>query len=380
MSEINEPLYQKIYNHIINQMKTGSLVQGDKIPSEKELAEEFGVSRITSKKALEMLADNGLIRRMPGKGSFVIGENEQQESRVPLQEKSKESSYLVGVVISDFSESYGSGLISGIEKEASDNDYFIIPRRSYGKQDMEERAIEALIDIGVDGIIVMPVHGEYYSPKILRLILDGFPITVIDRRLKGIPAPFVGSDNIDAAKKATDYLLKLGHKDICFISPPPTNTSAIEERVDGFVKSHAANGIAIDETIWITDIICTMPGKNTIENIKADIERIKKHIKSNPQITCFFAVEYNIAVLVNEAIKELGMNVPNDISIVCFDGPGSFTEEYFFTHIRQREELMGAAAFKLIQNQIEGISSDAKEIFMDTDLIIGTSTKDINCG
>ena len=56
---------------------------GSKLPSEKELMEQYNVSRITSKKALEMLADRNIIVRMPGKGSFVLEENEQDRENLP---------------------------------------------------------------------------------------------------------------------------------------------------------------------------------------------------------------------------------------------------------------------------------------------------------
>lgn len=375
MNDFNEPLYQKIYNSIIEGMNNGTYGAGDRIPSEKELAQQFSVSRITSKKALEMLAENGLIIRMPGKGSFVLGDKEPEiilES--PLDNSKGASSFLIGVIIPDFSESYGMGLISGIEAEASGNGYFIVPRRSYGHQDIEEEAIEALISSGVDGIIIMPVHGEYYSPKILRLILDGYPIVIIDRQLKGIPTPFVGTDNVEATKIGINYLLELGHRNISILSPSPNNTTTIENRIEGFKKSYAEHGIAVDQSIWLIDLICTLPSKNDDVHIKNDIERIKKLLVENPQITCLFAIEYNIALLAQEAIRAIGKKVPEDISIMCFDSPSNFIGEYYLTHIRQGEEQMGRLAFGLLQKQIEENERQITESFIEAKLVKGKST------
>lgn len=67
-----ELLYQKIYNDLLQGIRSQKYPPGSRLPSEKELAEQYGVSRITSKKALEMLADRNLITRRPGKGSYVL--------------------------------------------------------------------------------------------------------------------------------------------------------------------------------------------------------------------------------------------------------------------------------------------------------------------
>ena len=66
MSE-NKTLYQKIYNYIYDKIVSGEYSEGEKLPTEKELATQFDVSNITSKKALGMLVSAGLIKRMSGK-------------------------------------------------------------------------------------------------------------------------------------------------------------------------------------------------------------------------------------------------------------------------------------------------------------------------
>ncbi|HBM79874.1 MAG TPA: GntR family transcriptional regulator, partial [Clostridiaceae bacterium] len=377
MNEMNQPLYLKIYDMLLDGIKNGKYDGGSRLPSEKELAEEFSVSRITSKKALEMLANDGYILRMPGKGSFVIENNDNKISEQNNKGKKEAcKKIIVGVIIPDFSSSYGMRLFLSIQKEAYENDCFIIPYFSYSRQELEEKAIDELTQLGVDGIIIMPAHGENYNPKLVRLVLDGFPVVVIDRYLKGIPAAFVGSDNVNAAKKATDYLIDLGHKNISFVSPPMTNTSTIEDRKDGFIRSHAEKGVAIDESLWITNLVSTIPRTRDKANLQKDVENIKNLIIKNPQITCFFVIEYNLALLVLKAVKSLGKRIPDDISILCFDSPSDVLEDCFFTHIQQNEEKMGVQAFQLFLKQLND-STVSDKVILGTDLIIGKSTKSI---
>ena len=68
---MTEPLYEQIYKNILTNIETGQLKPGDRVPSEKELSTQYNVSRITSKRALQILDQQGLIDRARGKGSFV---------------------------------------------------------------------------------------------------------------------------------------------------------------------------------------------------------------------------------------------------------------------------------------------------------------------
>lgn len=81
------PLYEQIYNDIIEGIENGTYKKGDRLPSEKELSEKYCVSRITSKKALELLAEEGRIIRMAGKGSFVSGAELTEEVQAAEEEE-----------------------------------------------------------------------------------------------------------------------------------------------------------------------------------------------------------------------------------------------------------------------------------------------------
>ena len=63
--------YNKIYIDLLNEIKTGVYKPGDQLPTELEISERYNVSRITSKKAIELLSQDGLVTRIPGKGTFV---------------------------------------------------------------------------------------------------------------------------------------------------------------------------------------------------------------------------------------------------------------------------------------------------------------------
>ena len=374
MNTSNYPLYIQIYNSLLDGINTGKYKAGEKVPSEKELVEQFNVSRITAKKALNKLANEGYITRRRGRGSFVAKDFIIDEKFV----KNKANvlnvgAPVIGLVITDFSESYGIGLVLGIEDKISELGGYLVLRRSFGEKEKEEEAIQSLLKMGVNGIILLAVQGEHYSNEILRLVLNGFPLVLVDRRLPGIDAAVVCSDNVAAAKKATDYLLDLGHTSIAFLSPPPIDTSTIEDRIDGFIKSHANHGVIVDRALWCIDLTSTLPGHFKSPNIKQDKMKIISMLKSNLHITAIFAVEYNIALIAKEAIQEIGKKIPDDISIICFDGPRYKVGDSFFTHIRQNEEQMGCIAVEILYDQISGKENKSKKL-LDVKLVIRAST------
>lgn len=374
MGTENSPLYMQIYNSLLDGINTGKYKLGGKLPSEKELVEQFNVSRITAKKALNKLASEGYIIRRPGKGSFVAKDFVIDEKFVKNRANVLNvGAPVIGLIITDFSESYGVGLVAGIEDKLSELNGYLVLKRSFGEKEKEEEAIRSLLKMGVNGIILLAVQGEHYSYEILRLVLDSFPLVLVDRRLPGIQAAVVCSDNVAAAKKATDYLLDLGHTSIAFLSPPPLDTSTIEDRIEGFIKSHANRGVMVDRALWCNDLTSTLPGHFKLANIEQDKKKIISLLKNNPNITAIFAVEYNIALIAKEAIKEIGKKIPEDISIICFDGPRCRIGNSFFTHIRQDEERMGRIAVEILYDQISGKENKSKNL-LDTRLVVGAST------
>lgn len=343
----NRPMYEQIYESLRQAIISGQYQVGDRVPSEKELADQYGVSRITTKRALEMLAAEGWVSRQPGRGSFVT--DERPSAPRPAANAAPETeAELIGLIMTDFDESYGSTLLAGIEKAAAEVGCFVVLRRSLGDPAREEKAIQALLKLGVDGMIVFPAQNEHFSAEILKLVINQFPLVLVDRHLKGVAAASVSTDNVGAARRGIDYLLDLGHSNIGLLTPPPMDTTAIEDRLEGFIQAHAERGVMVDRSLWLT-VTATLPSNFRQPNIDRDIELIKEHLRKHPHLTAFFAIEYNIALLAREAARQLGLRVPEDLSILCFDSPRSpLLGDFRFTHMLQDEEGMGRTALQSV--------------------------------
>ncbi|MFD2615027.1 GntR family transcriptional regulator [Paenibacillus gansuensis] len=373
----SKPMYERIFEALRQQIESKHYQVGDRVPSEKELGDEYNVSRITSKKALELLANEGYIVRQPGRGSFVAEPSKPGAaagSGVSNFQRGRNTSgkLLIGLIITDFGDSYGTGLVYGMEEASRNADSYLVVRRTFGIPALEEQAIKGLLELGVDGLIIFPAQGEFFNAEILKLVIERFPFVLVDRHLKGISAGSISTDNVAAAKAGAEYLFGLGHHQIGFLTQPPADTTAIEERIEGFIQAHAEHGIPVDRELWMENITATLPSAYTDENKAKDIEKIKEHLLKYPQITALFAVEYNIARLAVSAVRELNLNVPDDISVICFDCPDT-NGIYQLTHLRQNQEEMGRMAFEHVLKLKEGDAVPGK-IQLEASLIIGEST------
>ncbi|MBD5461108.1 MAG: GntR family transcriptional regulator [Lachnospiraceae bacterium] len=353
-------LYEVIYDDLLSGIQNGTYPPGSRLPSEKELSEQYGVSRITSKKSLEMLADENLITRMPGKGSYVLGEGNQdtivQERKVTREREVKP--HLVGVVLDAFGQAFGSEMLLGIEYECRKRGYDMLLKCTYGDMEEENRAIRRMIELGVEGIILMCVQGENYNAEIMKLAIQGFPMVLVDRKLQGLQIPFVGTDHYQAAKELTDYLIGEGHKRICFLSQDLLRVSSVAERFEGYRDSHLEHGILTNESLWVTDINSMLPqADDRQEELEQNISRMEKYIQDNPDITAFFAASLEIGVSVQKILGNLGLEQEKEV--VFFDGLDvKYTSSS--THILQGEYLIGVTAVNTLDDRIKGKDVEEK--------------------
>jgi DNA-binding LacI/PurR family transcriptional regulator/DNA-binding transcriptional regulator YhcF (GntR family) len=352
-------LYERLRAHLLDEIRSGRLGVGDRIPSELALAEQFNVSRITSKKALETLERDGVIVRFRGKGSFVADTRPTADgvrrqaiaSGGPRLLPDALASQTVGFVFPDLSDVFGVRMFDGIEEQAAAHGLQLVVRRSRGHREIEMDAITRLVGAGVRGLIVFPIHGEYYNDELLRIVIDGFPVVLVDRYMKGIAVSSVGTNNVEAARALVDCLVEQGRRNLAFISPPPERTSSIEDRRRGFGAGLRAHRLGVDQANLLLTLSSTLPGEDQPTAMIKDIERINAFLDANPDRDGFVAVEYTLALLMQRVLEDRGQHdlVPY---VTCFDSPGNLIEPVRFTHVRQDEFAIGTTAVDTLVGQM----------------------------
>lgn len=352
-----EALYLRIKQDIIAQIQEGKLQPGELIATEKELAQRYGVSQITSKQALNLLAAEGYVERLRGKGTFVKsakpdevieGKQDKQDKLVKNDKQGNQLEDTVALILPSMKTKIDQRLLDGIERYCSEAGLNLLISISRESSTAEQRAIERFRLKGIQGFIIFPVEQESYSDAILRLTLDRFPMVLIDRYLKEIKAYSVSSNNMKGVHTAISRLLQLGHTKIAYISPEITNT-ATDERAKGYEMAFVDQGLSIDKSLW-----CML----SLQEIESGLseQRITQFINEHPEITAVFTVNAYLAEIVKNAIKAAHRQ---HIIHSTFDDV-----DYVFAHIRQHEDEVCRSAVSLLLEQLQGKYKPRRE-FID---------------
>ena len=350
-------LYERVRDYLLDEIRSGRLSPGDRLPSEMELAAQFHVSRITSKRALEILRQDGLATRIRGKGTFVaagsaVADAEpsipaRPEASVRAEKLVAERSGRIGFIAPDISDVFGVRMLDAIEERCAEHGLQLVLRRTRGSQEVENAAITAFVRSGLDGLIVFPVHGEYYNDALLRVVLDGFPVVLVDRYLKGIAVSSVSTDNYAAARALTNALLDRGHREIAFLSPPPERTSSIEDRRRGFGAALRERGLPVNSDRYLMSLASTLPGTHFADGFPDDVRRIRAFVDAHPEVTAYVVCEYILAVLLDRELGQGDDATPRP-TVACFDSPEDPFGENQFLHVRQDERAIGRAAVDIL--------------------------------
>ena len=357
-----ETLYRKIYDDLLAGIQDGTFREGDRLPSEKELADQYGVSRITSKKALEMLADKGHVFRRPGRGTFVSapvkdypdpGEGAADasgESETDEPEKSPS----IGIIMDSMSPSFGMEVLSGLEYECHRIGLLPYLSFTYGSIEKEQKAIQDMIRAGVSGIVLVCVQDKAYNEEILKLYVQHFPVILVDRRMPGIALPVVTTDNYKAAYELTELLMDAGHTRIGYISHSHMETSTIATRFHAFCDAMHARGLPVDSANIMQNMDAYIPkDDDEAVNIRAYKKELSDFIDTHTDLTAYFTVEFSIAVLLDSVLREKGLR--DKRQIVYFDGLGELPSPIAdLPHILQNQFQMGVQAIRNLERRIRG--------------------------
>ena len=350
------PKYRQIYDYLLQEISAGNLKPGDKLPSEKDLCASFNVSRITTKKALEMLVEGKIISRQRGRGSFV-----NEASSLSAPGKNAASFRTIAFLTPTFNDSFGTRLLYSVENTAEALGYHVILKLTHEDPVKEENALRDLDDKNVAGILMIPVHGEHYTAEILKQVLNKRPLVFVDRKMRGLPVPSVSTDCVAASEMAVRGLLKQGHRHIAFYSWPVIHTSTVEDRRQGFTRAFTGSGIPLNPA-YICDNLPLQDGLDVITN----------HLSKNPHISAVFTAQFEIALLVKRALSALNRKIRRDFAVITFDHPNYAEEFPEFSYLRQNEESIGRQAVEVLHRIIQGESGeDINDILIPAELETG---------
>lgn len=359
-------LYERILQHLKERIDRKELRPGDKLPTEMELARAFGVSRITSKRALEELRSAGLIYRVRGCGSFVA---EPHPPESPLSGGEAGSGYgKVIALVLPFPCSNGGILhtIRGASGIAGEKGYILDVRYSNHDPEEERALLQALYERGVGGIIFYPVSDRRNLDLLNTLSLEGYPIVSIDRYYESVPVSYVVSENRQGEYEAVKYLLELGHRDIAFLSDVRIeDATSVRNRYFGYCEALKESGADIrPELVANGDFRC--PDR------EAAMAALEAFLAQGA--TAFCCINDYMAVFVLQCLQGMGVEVPGAVSVAGFDDlEVSGIASVPLTTVRQDMERIGQEAARHIVESIESGTCPYLEKTVPVELIVRES-------
>jgi LacI family transcriptional regulator len=327
----------------------------------KDIAQEIGVSASTVSRALhdrnQKYKISEDVRNQIINTAKDMGYSPNQLARGLKLKKSLE----IGIVVPDISNPFFAMLVKNIARHLQQSGYSMSVYDSDETMTSEKRALQLVIEKRVDGIILASVG--LGKKHIQELIHRKIPVVMVDRCIDDIEVDSVSVDNTKGAYLATTYLIKEGHRKIAFIQGLH-GTYSNERRLEGYRQALKESAVQERTEYILGDDFRTLNGFLETKTLLSIID---------PPTAIFTAGDL-IALGALQAIKEAGLKIPKDISILTFDDP-MYTNYLSppMTAVAQPIDQMGEIAVKLIVNRINGSFTAPRKILLDPQLIVRES-------
>jgi LacI family transcriptional regulator, galactose operon repressor len=260
---------------------------------------------------------------------------------------------VLGVLVAEF-EPFSTELLKGVSEAIGATDYELLAFSGghRGKAvGWERRSLGRLAGSLIDGaIIVTPTVVDAGS---------GIPVVAVDPHTGPVDVPTVDSDNLAGAILATTHLLELGHRRIALVGGRPDLESA-RLREQGFREAMAAASVPVDESLVVV-------GGYRPETTEGPVRLL---LGRDDPPTAVFAANDLSAIRTMELAVELGLRVPEDLSVIGFDNvPESALSHPPLTTINQPLREMGATALEILVGILQGKEPEATHVRLPTSMV-----------
>jgi DNA-binding LacI/PurR family transcriptional regulator len=365
------PFHVQLLNQLRYLILSGEWAPDTRISSEPELQRQLNISRSTIRQALSNAEAEGLITRVPGKGTFVAA-----------VASNARNSRLIGYVTGNCSGPMQSRILSGAERVVAAKGYRIIFGNSDGDIDEESRLLGQLVrEDKVAGIIIWPALRAEASGGLFEVVQrDTVPVVAVDRTFKGLSCDFVTSENYAGACAAVEHLLGLGHQRTVFLSQPILHLITVSERFRGYQNGMRGASLEPLEPWLVGSSAKELDIRGALDGIhdthSREIEEIVAHLKRSQRPTAIFAINDTMAIQAMMAARTLGLEVPKELSVVGFDDISvvNSLRDVPLTTVAQDAYVMGKRAAELLIERIEGHRGMPRNVSLPTELRVRGST------
>lgn len=321
------PKYLQARTILVDAIRSGRLAPGAKLPSTKEISGLINISLITAHKALEGLVQAGWLRREVGRGTFVRedvdpGVMSQRTIHVGLLIESH-------VSIGDY---YHGTIINALRRCAAEDDrkveFFFHDRFD-------------LRDKGNGSVGAICLHPTSEARPEVEHLAGQHPIVVLGGRFDHSDVTAVDCDNAAGAADAVNTLCDMGHKRFLLLGAPQ-NLSNARDRIEGATQALAERGIPVEPEDCVI-------ARDSLALDDASAAALRARLIAPDRPTAVVAGGFYLALAAMHTIREVGLSIPDDISVVGFDDPvAAAMLNPPLTTVRQPLELMAETAYERV--------------------------------
>jgi len=275
----------------------------------------------------------------------------------------------IGLLIKEIDNPYYAEVVLGARSHANEQGYTLLVASSEGEYDAERRAVELLQAKDVEGLIATPVLDEHADlSHFFELKRRNFPFVLLEE-VRGVRASLVDVDNRDASRKAVEYLIRQGHTRIVHFTGPRYSMHS-EERLDGVRHACSASHLIFHDDDAIE------AGAHLADGYRAALACFRKRTgAARPTaVTCYNDL---VAIGVCRALYELGLRIPDDVSVIGFDDIPLL--EYLpvpLTTVRMPKAAMGEVAAQMLIRHIESRTAvPPQKVVLEAELVTRASTR-----
>lgn len=293
-------------------LETGYLQAGDRLPPVRELEQRYRVSRNTVLHALSLLEQQGYVVRKHGAGVFVRGASPSRTPAAPL----------LGFVGPNIYADLMLRVYEGVEKVVRLHQMHVVMGSTSNDYHVERWQVGRMVELGCQAIVLFPCTRteSQLRQDYLKQEFTEVPIVLVDTAYPEQGRPQVVFDNYRAGYEMTQLLLQEGHRRIVFMDFARREDNwmhySTRERYRGYVDALRMAGVTPDPSdhwvIWDKHF--------ALDDLRPDIELfLRQWLTTSHPPTAIIAIEDAIAMQIVVMAQDLGIRVPEQLSVVGFD-------------------------------------------------------------
>jgi LacI family transcriptional regulator len=271
---------------------------------------------------------------------------------------------MLSLLITDITNPFYTTLARGAEDAAKRYGYKLLFGNSDEDYVKEKDYVDMILSTRVDGVLFAPA-GDGSKEHLLQLQKHNIPFVILDREVPDIQADTVMGDSKDGARRLVDHLIGLGHRRIALINGSQ-DVSTARLRHTGYVEALKLSDLPFDDALVLHLNYRDFHDDEALDRLL--------HLEQPP--TAIFAANNFLAVGVIQALRRRGLDVPKDISVVCFDDLGlAEVLNPFLTVAAQPAYQFGSIGMQLLVERIEnGHPGEPRKMIFPSELLQRAST------